>query len=135
MEFPEVRLSDDERQEALDALDEHVRTGRLDIAEYGERSAQVTAARTRGDLEPLFTDLPTPRPAVLQDETIVSDDGSAGTQRDETSLWHRASSVALPVAVLLAVVLLAFVVRTYVVFLIPIAVAVLGPRIFHGRKR
>ncbi|AIJ20958.1 DUF1707 SHOCT-like domain-containing protein [Amycolatopsis methanolica] len=61
----DLRLSDAERTEAMDALSEHVRTGRLDIDEFGRRSAQVAAARTRSDLAPLFADLPAPRPRVL----------------------------------------------------------------------
>ncbi|NIH85500.1 DUF1707 SHOCT-like domain-containing protein [Amycolatopsis granulosa] len=65
---PDLRLSDAERTEAMDALSEHVRTGRLDIDEFGIRSAKVAAARTRGDLAPLFTDLPAPRPRVLDVE-------------------------------------------------------------------
>jgi len=61
----DMRLSDAEREEAIEALSEHVRTGRLDLDEYGTRSARVTTAKTRRDLAPLFSDLPAPRPAVL----------------------------------------------------------------------
>ncbi|MGA8116307.1 MAG: DUF1707 domain-containing protein [Actinocatenispora sp.] len=58
----DVRIGDAEREQALTALGEHLSAGRLDIDEYGERSAVVTAARTRQDLTALFTDLPDPRP-------------------------------------------------------------------------
>ena len=57
-----MRIGDTEREQALAALGEHMSAGRLDIDEYGERSAKVTAARTRGELVELFTDLPDPRP-------------------------------------------------------------------------
>src|SRR5881227_1245225 len=60
-----MRLSDAEREEAIEVLSEHVRTGRLDLDEYGTRSAKVTAAKTRTELAPLFSDLPAPRPSVL----------------------------------------------------------------------
>lgn len=60
---PDLRIGDTEREEALKALGEHLSAGRLDIDEYGDRSARVTAARTRGELDALFTDLPEPRPA------------------------------------------------------------------------
>jgi len=60
-----MRLSDDERQDALDVLEEHVRSGRLDIDEYGTRSAKVTAAKRVSELVPLFDDLPSPRPSAL----------------------------------------------------------------------
>jgi Domain of unknown function (DUF1707) len=60
---PEMRIGDTEREQALAALGEHMSAGRLTIDEYGERSAKVTAARTRGELLELFTDLPDPKPA------------------------------------------------------------------------
>lgn len=134
MENPEVRLSDDERQEALDALDEHVRTGRLDIDEYGERSAQVTAARRRADLENLFADLPQPRPSVLDQPAQPGTEPTAG-KAGEPTLLHRASGLALPIATIVAVVLLVTVVKTWVVFLLPVAVAVIGPKLLRHRKR
>lgn len=37
--------------------------GRIDIDEYGERSARITAAKTRGELAELFADLPAPHPS------------------------------------------------------------------------
>ena len=57
-----MRIGDTEREQALAALGEHMSAGRLTIDEYGERSAKVTAARTRGELLELFTDLPDPKP-------------------------------------------------------------------------
>jgi hypothetical protein len=57
-----MRIGDTEREQALAALGEHMSAGRLDIDEYGERSAKVTAARTRGELHALFNDLPDPKP-------------------------------------------------------------------------
>ena len=134
MEYPEVRLSDAERHEALDALNEHVHTGRLDIAEYGERSAEVTAARTRGELEKLFADLPHPRPAVLDESPTspASDSAAAGGERP---LLHRAAGAALPIAAGIVVVLLVLGARTYAVFLLPIAAAVIAPLLFRNRQR
>jgi hypothetical protein len=38
--------------------------GRIDIDEYGERSARITAAKTRGELAKLFADLPAPHPVL-----------------------------------------------------------------------
>jgi uncharacterized protein DUF1707 len=59
---PELRISDSDREAALTALGEHLSAGRLDIDEYGERSAKVTAAKTRGELAEVFIDLPEPDP-------------------------------------------------------------------------
>lgn len=61
---PNIRIGDSEREQAINALGEHYSAGRLDIDEYGERSAQVTAARTRSDLNAVFSDLPQPHPRV-----------------------------------------------------------------------
>jgi hypothetical protein len=57
-----MRIGDADRETALTALGEHLSAGRIDLDEYGERSAKVTAAKTRGELAELFTDLPAPHP-------------------------------------------------------------------------
>ena len=59
---PQLRISDQNRESALSALGEHMSAGRIDIDEYGERSARITAAKTRGELVELFADLPAPHP-------------------------------------------------------------------------
>lgn len=59
---PQLRISDQNRESALTALGEHMSAGRIDIDEYGERSARITAAKTRGDLGEIFADLPAPHP-------------------------------------------------------------------------
>jgi DUF1707 SHOCT-like domain len=59
---PSPRIGNAEREAAQHALDEHLRAGRLDAEEYGERSGQVSVARTVEDLTPLFADLPAPHP-------------------------------------------------------------------------
>ncbi len=58
----QLRVGDTERFEAAGALGEHFATGRLDQAEYDTRVQQAYGARTRGDLERLFSDLPAPAP-------------------------------------------------------------------------
>jgi hypothetical protein len=59
---PQLRISDQNRESALTALGEHMSAGRIDIDEYGERSARITAAKTRGELVEIFADLPAPHP-------------------------------------------------------------------------
>ena len=61
-ESAEIRIGDTEREAAMTALGEHMSAGRLDVDEYGERSAKVVAAKTRGELLEIFADLPDPRP-------------------------------------------------------------------------
>ncbi|HEY7596781.1 MAG TPA: DUF1707 domain-containing protein [Actinophytocola sp.] len=58
----DVRISNAERDEAVETLGVHLSTGRLELAEFEERSGRAAAARTRGELEALFTDLPAPHP-------------------------------------------------------------------------
>ena len=59
----DLRIGDTERESAMTALGEHMSAGRLTIDEYGERSAQITTAKTRTELLGLFEDLPQPHPS------------------------------------------------------------------------
>jgi hypothetical protein len=54
----EMRVSDAEREAAAAELREHFASGRLDSGDLDQRLTAVFAARTRGDLSALFTDLP-----------------------------------------------------------------------------
>src|ERR1700712_3995935 len=67
-----VRIGDADRNAAVDALGEHLTTGRLDLEEYGTRSALANAARTVGDLHTLFADLPAPHPVLPGDRPAVA---------------------------------------------------------------
>lgn len=58
----DIRTSNAERDEAVSALGVHLSTGRLEMDEYEERCGRAAVARTRGELEELFTDLPAPHP-------------------------------------------------------------------------
>ena len=53
-----IRASDDERNEVADKLSRHFADGRLDQAEFQERLGRAVGAKTRGDLDGLFDDLP-----------------------------------------------------------------------------
>jgi hypothetical protein len=53
-----LRVSDAERQAVADRLAEHFADGRLDQAEFDDRVGRAMNAKTRGDLNGLFTDLP-----------------------------------------------------------------------------
>ena len=54
----EMRVSDAEREAAAAELREHFASGRLTQDELDERLTAVFAAKTRADLNALFTDLP-----------------------------------------------------------------------------
>ena len=53
-----IRASDAEREAVAAELADHLKDGRLDLAEFDERMSQAMTARTRGDLDELLGDLP-----------------------------------------------------------------------------
>jgi Domain of unknown function (DUF1707) len=53
-----LRASDAERERAAESLREHHAEGRLTTDELEERTERAYAAKTRGDLDQLFGDLP-----------------------------------------------------------------------------
>ncbi|WP_245533774.1 DUF1707 SHOCT-like domain-containing protein [Corynebacterium lubricantis] len=55
---PNMRLSDNERADAMSALGRALAEGRLSMVEYDDRLTEVMKADTRGDLVPLFKDIP-----------------------------------------------------------------------------
>ena len=59
------RLSDAERSEAVASLSEAFAQGRLDADEFEARMSAASQARLSDELEPLFADLPGPRPSAL----------------------------------------------------------------------
>jgi hypothetical protein len=59
-----IRVSDAERNAVAELLGQHYADGRLDQAEFDERISRTMAAKTRGDLEGLFDDLPDLGPAA-----------------------------------------------------------------------
>jgi len=58
-----LRVSDAERNAVTERLATHYSDGRLDQAEFDDRVSKAMAAKTRGDLDGLFDDLPDPEPA------------------------------------------------------------------------
>lgn len=64
-EEPDVRVGTAERERAQRELNEHFSLGRLEMAEFEQRSSQVAAARTSSELRTVFLDLPR-TPAVVE---------------------------------------------------------------------
>lgn len=56
------RIGDAQRDQAVEYLREHLAAGRLTQAEFDERLSSALTAKTADDLNPLFRDLPAPRP-------------------------------------------------------------------------
>lgn len=110
-EHPDIRIGTAEREEAVALLGEHFSAGRLTVDEFDERVSRATLARTRGDLVPLFADLPT-APASLARPS------ARDTASDLVTLVPFVLAALLipvvlrnPVGVLLAVTILFVVVR------------------------
>lgn len=61
---PFMRVSDADRQDVVDILQEHTAAGRLSLNEFTARVDAANRAVTHADLVPLTADLPTPVPAV-----------------------------------------------------------------------
>jgi uncharacterized protein DUF1707 len=96
----EIRVSDAEREAAAAELREHFASGRLDQEELDERLARVFAAKTRGDLNAVFTDLPSSgtawsgatdagRPFAGHGQFGPGSWSGPGQDRSDSS-WHRA---------------------------------------------
>lgn len=124
-----MRIGDAERNSAMDALSEHLGKGRIDLDEFGTRSAQVTQARTVAELRALFADLPPPHPAlpgppapVVNRPAVPAPAVPAGPVDSRTPA-QRGAAVLLAVSGILSLVLF-FVLKTWLVFLIPALIAV-----------
>lgn len=121
-----IRIGDAERQSALTALGEHMTAGRLDIDEYGDRTAQVSAAKTRADLLALFADLPAPHPSFGAEPRPEPPHAAQPVPLPPSSVRVRLASVSLPAAVAIAVVLLVVAHLGPWVFLLPLFVVLFG---------
>jgi hypothetical protein len=106
--------------------------GRLDIDEYGDRTARVSTAKTRGELVDLFGDLPQPHPSfgvAPQPVAMPAQQSQAVPVRRGATLNQRLAAVAVPAAAIVALALF-FAVHWWVVFLIPAAVTLFGGAIW-----
>jgi hypothetical protein len=103
MKSADIRVSNHERDEAVSTLGVHLSTGRLELAEYEERCGQAVMARTRGELEALFTDLPEPHPdlsSAAPPSQLIQKAGqlvSPPTRSKKTELVETPASNALEV--------------------------------------
>lgn len=132
-----IRISDAERDAAAADLGEHFAQGRLTADEHAERLEQVWGAKTRGEIAPIFRDLPSPYAAVASAPLVSRTDGywNAGLRP-----FRR--GVPAPLLVVLAVLIVLSAIAHFPLFLLGLAVfwfVVLrhrGPRrraFAHGR--
>ncbi len=112
-----LRIGDAERESAVDQLAEQYAQGRISKQEFDERSDAAWAARTQGDLAPLFADLPVGRHDVRAASRPFG-------QRDARPAWlgWRAGRVPFPLLLLLGVLVVITVVSHLPVVLLALAV-------------
>ncbi|WP_284748044.1 DUF1707 SHOCT-like domain-containing protein [Amycolatopsis sp. RTGN1] len=132
---PQLRISDQNRESALSALGEHMSAGRIDIDEYGERSARITAAKTRGELVELFADLPAPHPRYEDAPQAVTAPEPAPTAQpvprrpgtpDSWSGGQRFVAAFVPLVWIAVIALIATGVVHGTLILVPIGLSIFG---------
>ncbi|WP_298177949.1 DUF1707 domain-containing protein [Saccharomonospora sp.] len=99
-----LRIGTAEREEANRLLADHFAEGRLTTAEYEDRMGRALTARTRGDVRPLFADLPAPHPvflgpppdtAMVPSQTATAEVGQK-EQSDRSAVTAGILQIALP---------------------------------------
>jgi hypothetical protein len=111
------RIGDAERDRAAELLRDHLAEGRLDQAEFDERLTIALTAKTAAELDPLFRDLPGPKPgsAVAPSSTFQPPPWQQATPADElvrrpvgpppansqlNKAWALVSAIAWPLAII-----------------------------------
>lgn len=69
---PELRASDEDREQVVHALERHTAAGRLSLDEHADRVERTLAARTCGELAAILSDLPS-EPAEPTPATTAGD--------------------------------------------------------------
>lgn len=94
---PGTRASDAERNAIVSQLGTHLADGRIDLAEYDQRVAQVYATTTRDQLDVVLSDLP----KLSKQQTAAAERKAAPRipiwQRIEAGSWAGASLIVLVV--------------------------------------
>ena len=103
-----IRIGTAEREAATAALGEHLAAGRLDIDEYGDRSAHAALARTRSELVALFADLPQPHPPFMTPQPVRPDTAWQARPRLQRTGPPLVARVGMALPLLALVMLLAF---------------------------
>ena len=130
----QIRLSDAERETASQALGEHYAQGRLDADEHAERHERIWAARTIGEIPPVFADLPggsplhpavatTPWPGAARRPAFVAPPRPSGRRR----------GFPLPLKVLLVIGLVLLIAKGWPLILIGLGVFWILSHKSHGR--
>ena len=137
----QIRLSDAERETASQALGEHYAQGRLDADEHAERHERIWAARTIGEIPPIFSDLPGGSPLHPVAATPPWPGASRRPQPGMPFLpppppygpFGRRRGMPLPLKVLLVIGLVLLITKGWPLILIGLGVFWLVSHKRHGR--
>lgn len=127
---PRLRISDQDRESALTALGEHMTVGRIDIDEFGDRSARITAAKTRGELAEIFLDLPEPHPRYDTPKAAVGEAGKPASTWAGISPAQRVMGALLPILFIATIALIITTGITWWFILVPIGISAVGEGIW-----
>ena len=87
-EFKPLRFGDDERNNAVELLSEHLTEGRLTQTEFNDRLSIALQAKTTEEIEQLFEDLPGPNPGRSEDLENFEEQ----ERRQAPSCWSEAKA-------------------------------------------
>lgn len=113
--------------------------GRIDLDEYGDRSAKVTSVKTRGELAEIFDDLPQPHPqfgaAPVPEGAAASTEVQPAAAPGQPTTWndrplHQRLTAAVVPLVWLAGLALMLTVGGWWWFLIPMAFTGVGRQLW-----
>jgi hypothetical protein len=135
---PPLRIGHQERTAACAALDAHLEAGRLDPDEYGDRFARASIARTRAELDVLFSDLPAPHPAGASHKSAEYQRSSpwAYSERNEWRRFVPASALGRVMGAIALVLALGVIIPVVIVGgVLWLIVASTMSRHHYGRRR
>jgi Flp pilus assembly protein TadB len=127
----QLRIGDNERETAARELGEHFAMGRITAEEHTERLEQVWAARTNAELQPVFRDLPRPRPAT----PAPPKSPTTSSRSTAPEWWPPMPRVPFLFKLLVAIVVLSVAFHHLWFLLIALLVYVLVIRRFTHRRR
>ena len=138
------RIGDAERDQAVEFLREHLAQGRIDQTEFDERLDVALTARFADDLEPLFSDLPAPKPGRPEISPIRPVPPSQVAARSEPTVPARngamvalgtLAALAWPLAIMAMILLPAAGHAFWFIFLVPLLMSGAFGRYRGGHRR
>lgn len=125
-----MRAADRDREEVAETLRRAYAEGRLDAAEFGERTSAVYAARTWGEVRELAADIPPPDPDIGLPSDFLRKPKADGVGR----LFRRPRWAFLLVFVMAIICVLTGATARTAATLLTIAILVLSVSVVRSRR-